>query len=118
MSFFCVFPQVCPALIGDRDSPAGWVDMDGTSWIMYTQRGNSSIISGRGAQGFGLAKARAWKGPYVPVTGYWDWPVLSTWGAVGPGPPKQGPVPGDPKYWAEGDVLYRDSRGAFHMVCH
>ena len=41
--------QVCPSLIGDRDSPAGWVDKDGTSWIMYTQRDNSSIRFGRGA---------------------------------------------------------------------
>ena len=95
----------CPAVIGHHDSPSGWVDENGSAWILFTLRGNNTIRSGRGGSGCGLARAPIWSGPYRPVTGYWDQPVLFMY-------------PGMPELWAEDNTIYRDSRGGFHMICH
>ena len=94
------------------DNPSGWVDADGTAWINYVQRGKhgeSHNITGRGGYGFGLAKAPRWQGPYTPVArpglkAYWDAPVL--------------PSAGTPLQNCEDSVIYRDSRGDFHMLFH
>jgi hypothetical protein len=86
------------------DNPSGWVDSDGTAWVNFVVRGNHSTISGRGAYGFGLAKAPHWSGPYAPLSGFWDAPILSSGG--------------DPHQNCEDSVLYRDSRGDLHMLFH
>lgn len=93
-------------------NPSGWVDADGTAWINYVLRGKSHAahnISGRGGYGFGLAKAPHWRGPYKPVAkrgklAYWDAPVL--------------PSAHTALQNCEDSVLYRDSRGNFHMLFH
>ena len=104
------------------DNPSGWVDPDGTAWLNYVLRG-SHVAAGRGGYGFGLAKAPHWSGPYSPVApagaaspdtpgrgggdaapGYWDQPVL--------------PSAGTAKQNCEDSVLFRDTRGDFHMLFH
>jgi hypothetical protein len=89
------------------DNPTGWVDKDGTAWINYVQRGDHTTghdHGGRGGYGFGLAKAPSWKGPYLPLSGYWDAPILASNGSA----------------WrnCEDSVLYRDARGNLHMLFH
>eukprot|EP00039_Didymoeca_costata_P021689 m.345194 g.345194 ORF g.345194 m.345194 type:complete len:416 (-) comp25875_c0_seq1:73-1320(-) len=85
-------------------NPSGWVDKDGTAWINYVLRGDHNLNGTRGAYGFGLAKSMSWKGPYLPVSGYWNRPILSP----------------NSTAWrnSEDSVLYRDSRGDFHLLFH
>ncbi len=84
-------------------NPSGWVDSDGTAWLNFVLRG-AHEHGGRGGYGFGLAKAPSWKGPYTPLTGFWDAPVL--------------PSNGTAKRNCEDSVLWRDSRGGLHMLFH
>ena len=117
-------PDAANSTLCQFDNPSGWVDPGGTAWLNYVVRG-SHDTAGRGGYGFGLAKAPHWSGPYTPVAptptgpastdtpgregadavlGYWDQPVL--------------PSVGTAKRNCEDSVLFRDSRGDFHMLFH
>eukprot|EP00037_Helgoeca_nana_P034640 m.422220 g.422220 ORF g.422220 m.422220 type:complete len:511 (+) comp36686_c0_seq1:169-1701(+) len=95
-------------ITGGISNPGGWVDSDGTAWLVYVLRGDHGK-AGRGGYGMGLAKASGWAGPYTPVAtdgalGFWDAPVL--------------PSAGTPQANCEDPTLYRDTRGDFHMIFH
>lgn len=85
------------------DNAGGFVDPDGTTWVNFVLRGDHNH-SGHGAAGFGIASATSWRGPFVPLSGFWDVPVL-----VGNGTAFNR---------SEDGFMWRDKRGSFHMIFH